>query len=201
MSMANSALRFRYAAAAVLLAYGAFGAPQAFAADTPTMAQFQALEARTQKLEDEEQIRQLLVEYGHLLDTHDLQGYANLFAKDGEWIGGFGKAKGPDGILALMEKFMGKGTGGFDVSKVRGFHLLTNMIVHVDGDHATALSKLVFMARNPDNKPVPVMGGHYDDTLVRENGQWKFLRRYVMMDIPYQDPRTITAPKPAPAQP
>jgi hypothetical protein len=43
------------------------------------------------------------------------------------------------------------------------------------------------------------MGGHYDDTLIREDGQWKFQRRVVMMEIPFQDPREIKGePPPAP---
>jgi hypothetical protein len=42
--------------------------------------------------------------------------------------------------------------------------------------------------------------GHYDDELIRENGHWTFLRRVVMMEIPYQDPRDIQGePPPAPA--
>ncbi len=178
--------------AALLLASSAAQCAPARGAFTP--AQFRALEARVQVLEDKDAIRELLVQYGHTLDTHDLAGYSRLFAKDGEWIGGFGSAKGPDAILALMRKYIGDAP--FDATGVKGFHLLTNMIVRVHGDRATALSKIVFMAREPDGKPVPVMGGHYDDTLIREDGTWKFLRRVVMMDIPYQDPRMIVMPPP-----
>jgi len=60
--------------------------------------------ARIQRLEDIEEIRTLLVDYGRLLDAHDLAGCSRLFARDGEWIGGFGSAKGPTAIQALMEK-------------------------------------------------------------------------------------------------
>jgi hypothetical protein len=134
-----------------------------------------------------------------MLDTHDLVGYANLFARDGEWIGGFGRARGPKAILALMRKYLG--TQRPDPRKVTGFHLMTNILIHLDGDRATAESKLVFMYRSKDDKPVPVMGGHYDDTLIREDGHWKFLRRVVMMDIPYQDPRTIKGTPPPPPLP
>jgi hypothetical protein len=156
-----------------------------------------SIESRLQRLEDENEIRWVLVEYGRRLDAHDLVGYSELFAKDGEWIGGFGSAKGPAGILALMEKSMG--TALPDPKNVRGFHVLTNPVVHVDGDHATALSKLIFMGKGPENRPVAMLGGHYDDTFIREDGHWKFLRRVVMLDIPYQDPRdesTVKGTKP-----
>src|ERR1700722_12716832 len=164
----------------------------------PTQADFDALKARVQQTEDRQEIAQLIVEYGHLLDTHDLVGYSNLFAKDGEWIGGFGRAKGPKAILAMMNKYIG--TAPYDPRNVKGFHLLTNIVIHVNGDHATAWSRIIYMVRNKENKPTPAMGGHYDDELIRETGHWKFLRRVVMMEIPFQDPREIKGePPPAPA--
>jgi uncharacterized protein (TIGR02246 family) len=155
-----------------------------------------SVEARLQRLEDEQEIRDVLYEYGRRLDSGDLEGYAQLFAKDGEWIGGFGSAKGPADILALMQKFIKTKP---DPKNVHGFHVFTNPVVHVDGDHATSLCKLIFMGRGPDNRPVPMLGGHYDDTFVREDGHWKFQRRVVMLDIPYQDPRdesTVKGSKP-----
>jgi SnoaL-like domain len=166
-------------------------------AATPTEAQFRELKTQVQAVQDRLEIQQLIVEYGHLLDTHDLVGYSNLFARDGEWIGGFGRAKGPQAILAMMNRYIG--TAPFDAANVKGFHLLTNIIVHVHGDHATGWSRIIYMVRNKDDKPAPAMGGHYDDTFVREDGHWKFQRRLVMMEIPYQDPRDIKGePPPAP---
>ena len=165
----------------------------------PTQAQFDALSARVQEVHDRLEIQQLIVEYGHLLDTHDLVGYSNLFAQDGEWIGGFGRAKGPKAILALMNKYIG--TAPYDPGNVKGFHLLTNIVIHLDGDRATVWSRIVYMVRNKDNRPEPAMGGHYDDIVVREEGHWKFLRRVVMMEIPFQDPRQIKGePPPPPAR-
>ena len=37
-------------------------------------------------------------------------------------------------------------------------------------------------------KPAILCGGHYDDTLIREDGRWKFLRRVAVNDIPHSDP-------------
>src|SRR6201986_2522451 len=62
------------------------------------------LAARVQRLEDQEEIRMLLVIYGPSLDARDFAKYASLFAKDGEWTGGFGTAKGPAAIKAMMDK-------------------------------------------------------------------------------------------------
>ncbi len=142
-----------------------------------------SLEARVQRLEDEEAIRNLLVEYGHDLDTLDLVAYSNLFAKEGTWSGGIGSAKGPAGILAMLQKATAK-SPPYDPKKVRSFHLMTNFSIHVDGDRATAQSKWTFFGRTADNKLEPRLSGHYDDVFIREDGKWKFLSRVAPHDIP-----------------
>lgn len=129
----------------------------AASAAPPSEADFAALRAQVQEVHDRLEIQQLVVEYGHLLDTHDLVGYSNLFARDGEWIGGFGRAKGPAAILAMMNKYIG--TAPFDPKDVKGFHLLTNIIVHVHGDHATAWSRIIYMVRNKETSPLRPWGG------------------------------------------
>jgi len=64
-------------------------------------------EARLQRLEDIESIRRLLTDYGRDLDRRDFKAYSELFAADGVWDGGFGAAKGPAEIQAMMEKSIG----------------------------------------------------------------------------------------------
>src|SRR5260370_37182653 len=60
------------------------------------------IEARLRRLEDREQIRQLIQEYGRHLDARDLVAYGRLFAEDGEWLGGPGYGKTPAGITARV---------------------------------------------------------------------------------------------------
>lgn len=162
-----------------------------------------SLEARLQRQEDTEAIRRLLREYGKRLDAGDLQGYARLFAVDGEWIGGFGSVKGRDRIAPFMEKNM-SGPPPWEATASasappkpgpRGAHLMTNEIIEVNGDKATAWSKWTYMARSVENRPFPVMVGVYEDVLVRESGEWKFLRRVVSGDIPFSEaPTKMQAP-------
>src|SRR5579862_2114394 len=104
-SLTHEVRRFACAALSAAALLGSAVSPAAAAA--PTRAEFDALKARVQETQDRLEIQQLIVEYGHLLDTHDLVGYSNLFAQDGEWIGGFGRAKGPQAILAMMNKYIG----------------------------------------------------------------------------------------------
>lgn len=141
-----------------------------------------SLAARVQRLDDIEEIRTLLLNYGRYLDAHDFKAYGQLFAKDGEWIGGFGSVKGPAAIEAFMVKNIGS------PGKPGGtYHLLTNFIIDVHGDTATAWSRWNFVTPGPDKKPAIAQGGHYEDTLVRENGRWKFSRREAFTDIPHPE--------------
>ena len=134
-------------------------------------------------------IRVLLIDYGRYLDAHDLAAYSHLFAENGEWVGGFGSAKGPAAIQALMEKNLGATPKNQPGST---YHLLTNFVIDVNGNTATAWSRWTFVVTGADKRPSMMYAGHYDDILVRDRGRWKFNRRVAVDDIP---PDTATAPK------
>jgi uncharacterized protein (TIGR02246 family) len=142
----------------------------------------QSLTARIQRLEDTEEIRTLLLNYGRYLDARDFAAYSHLFAKDGEWAGGFGTVKGPTAIQAFMEKNIP------GPNKDHNYHLLTNFVIDVHGDTATAWSRWTFVVPGPDKRPAMAQGGRYDDILVREDGRWKFKRRVASNDLPAAPP-------------
>lgn len=152
------------------------------------------LEKRVDKLESEQQIREVIIKYGEYLDARDYADYASLFAKDGTWTGGFGSFTGPAAIQKMLEDNMGKPKPGF-INK-DNFHLDTTVVVHVndDGNTATARSRYLFFIKSADNRPVPLLAGRYFDTFVRENGQWKIKTRKSSDVIPY---RNGDAPPPA----
>lgn len=140
------------------------------------------LAARVQLMEDKEEIRTLLTDYGRFLDLRDFAAYSRLFAKDGEWIGGLGSVQGPAAIQAFMEKNIpGANTGNT-------YHIMSNFEIQVQGDQATAWSRWAFVTPGPDQKPVIAQGGRYEDTLIRENGHWKFKRRIALNDLPRPAP-------------
>jgi hypothetical protein len=152
-------------------------------AAAPVLAQdqdLQSLAARVQKLEDREEIRALILAYGRAHDHRDYRTYADLFAAEGEWIGGLGSAKGPEGIFALMDERIGHdplpaGSGTF--------HVMTNEEIEIDGDRASSTTKWLYITPADDNSPKLTYLGHYDDQFVREGGKWKFLRRQSVSDI------------------
>jgi uncharacterized protein (TIGR02246 family) len=120
-----------------------------------------------------------LLDYGRFLDARDLVAYSRLFAKDGEWVGGFGSARGPEEILAFMQKNLGTGP-----NRGNTYHILSNFEIVVDRDTATAWSRWTFITPTADGKPVISQAGRYDDVLVREDGRWRFKRRAASNDIP-----------------
>jgi len=145
----------------------------------PAWAQSKPRESADQivrRIVDKEDIERVLLEYGRALDARDFTAYSNLFATDGEWIGGFGAVKGPANIKAFMEKNMG--TNG---NPTNNYHLLSNFVVTVSGDTATAWSRWAFV-QPQERGAVIAQAGRYDDTFVRENGVWKFKKRTASND-------------------
>lgn len=155
------------------------------------------LAQRVQALEDEKEIREVLVQYGEFLDARDYRSYAQLFAEDGVWSGGFGSFTGPEAIEAMLEENMGTHEPGF-INK-DNFHLNTTMVVHAEGDTATARSRYLFITRSPDDRPIVALAGRYEDELVRENGEWKIRTRRSHGVIPYRD-GNASPPATPPAQ-
>lgn len=141
-----------------------------------------------QELADREAIRDVLLEYGRAFDERRLQDYANLFAENGTWGGGANPSRGPGGVLDMITKTVAQIP---TAPGKRNFHVMTNMAVDVDagGETATAWSRYTFYMPSEDGtKPVPFVSGVYDDTLVKVNGQWKFLSRKLTADVSGRPP-------------
>jgi 3-phenylpropionate/cinnamic acid dioxygenase small subunit len=139
-----------------------------------------ALEARIQRIEDRAEIERLLLEYGRSLDNRDFATYASLFAESGEWKGALGSYRGPAAIKAAMEKIFTDAAS--DIPQGSNYHLISNVIIDVDGDRATASSKFMFL-KMEKSKPDPVVAGRYEDVLIREKGVWKFLQRVALPPV------------------
>jgi hypothetical protein len=137
---------------------------------------------RLQQLLDKEEIAALLLDYGRHLDSRDFAAYSRLFARDGEWVGGFGSVTGPAAIQAFMEKNMGTAP-----NRANNYHLLSNFVITVSGDTATAWSRWAFVVPGAPGAAISPAGRYYD-TLVREDGRGRFKRRVASND---------TAPPPA----
>ena len=74
-----------------------------------------------------------------------------------------------------MEKAMGT------QNTAKNYHLLSNFVITVNGDTATAWSRWAFVVPGQQGAAI-AQAGRYDDELVRENGRWKFKKRVASND-------------------
>jgi uncharacterized protein (TIGR02246 family) len=151
---------------AMLATVPAFAAEQARA---PT------LEQRLQRVEDELAIQRVLIEYSATQDARDYAGYAALFAKSGEWVNGRNVYKGREAIQKMLVDLYGPPPPGY--VNTESYHITSNPQIYVQGDRATARSRHLLVMRGPNGEPTPMLAGRYEDEFIREDGQWKILRR------------------------
>lgn len=124
---------------------------------------------RLRKVEDELAIGQLRARYCHLLDDMQWPEFVNLFTEDGVFQG-LSKVQGHG---ALMHFF------GTEVPQIaeRFWHFCTNGTIDIQGDTATGRISMYYISIT---KGVSyVSAGHYDDVVVRVNGEWKFKSRVI----------------------
>lgn len=125
------------------------------------------------ELTDRLAIVDLLHRYATGLDTKDWDLLASVFTADGvaDYSALGGVNEGPAAICKLCSGAL----GGLDASQ----HIITNEVIVIDGDRATARcyfqAQHVFAgAEGGDNF---LVGGTYDDELVRTADGWRIQRR------------------------
>lgn len=137
--------------------------------------QSSALEERLRRVEDELAIQRILVDYSATQDARDYAGYAALFAREGEWVNGRSVYKGREAIHEMLVGLYGPTPS--DYQNTESYHITSNARIDVDGDRATAHSRHLLVMRGPNGEPTPRLAGRYEDELIREEGEWKILRR------------------------
>src|SRR5690606_36912937 len=133
------------------------------------------VEQRLQRVEDELAIRRVLVDYSATQDARDFDAYVALFAEDGEWVNGETVYTGRDAIREMLVGLYGETPPGYE--NAESYHIVSNPQIDLDGDRATARSRHLLVLRGPDGAPTPTLAGIYEDEFIRENGEWKILRR------------------------
>jgi ketosteroid isomerase-like protein len=117
------------------------------------------------------EIEQLAARYIHAADRGDGETFASTFTEDGQLGTVAGRATLAEFGAGVPERRPG----------VR--HWLSNLLIEGDGDTATMRSYLRMTARTgPDQSPVEVATGCYEDRLLKVDGRWLFHVRTFVSD-------------------
>ncbi len=135
--------------------------------------------------EDRAQIEDLQARYLFALDFFDLDAYVSTFTEDGVLDIIEYKVKGRDAIRKAIEE----SRAVFDRSGSKvpeglypatGRHNITNIVIKVEGDKAYGRAYWFHYSNdNPERKAVFDGYGHYEDEMVKVNGQWLFSKRVI----------------------
>lgn len=126
-----------------------------------------------QTLADRQAIDQLVAgDYPRALDAQDWDAYLSHFTEDAELALGPQTAHGHAEIRQLLEGLPG----------ARINHVISNLSYEIDGDTATGGSYWEDIGL-VDGAPGVAVAGHYEDTLRKADGEWKFTRRAIVIDF------------------
>ena len=125
-------------------------------------------------VEDKDAIREVLAEYCFRLDDGRFTEMATLFTEDGTWDTAFGKATGRAAITELASSLRTRA----QQPRPRAVHLVTNIAITLDGEHARARSNWMVMQNDPQGPRIG-SGGAYIDEMVRGDGSWLFRYRKI----------------------
>jgi ketosteroid isomerase-like protein len=120
----------------------------------------------------------LIHAYAERIDAGDLDGVAALFA-DATWRSP-GRAEPLRGAAAVRRAYDGVILyDGAPSTK----HVVTNVVVEVTGDNATARSYFTVLQARPDLPLQPIIAGRYHDAFARVAGVWRFTDRLILPDL------------------
>jgi len=133
--------------------------------------------------EDRAAIIDLQSRYLFAMDFQDAETYASTFAEDGVINWARGEIKGRKAIYEFMASGEYNPTSSAEEGKwpAASRHFITNQVIRVDGDTAKARTYWFQATNNTADRQTMVLGlfGHYEDELVKIDGQWYFKKRTI----------------------
>jgi len=125
---------------------------------------------------DQVEIQGLAARYNHAIDSGDAEGFVATFVEAGVLDAG-------PGLLVEGHPALKDFATNFASSVRAPRHVATNLVIDGESDHATlkAYVQMYLMSGEPAQQVI-MAAGKYDDTLVKEDGKWKFVRRNFTAD-------------------
>ncbi len=116
-------------------------------------------------------IHELMARYAERIDAKDPAGAVACFAQDGVGVY-WGEYRGREAIEARLTEIL-------DAFLATSHHL-SNILITLDGERATALSYVYAFHRLAGSREPMHYWGRWVDALVKRDGQWLFARREVV---------------------
>jgi len=141
--------------------------------------------AQTGYGEDRARIEDLQARYMFALDFRDPEAYASTFTPDGVLDYGAGEIRGREAIKSFINESRknAEAQAAKDVSGLRpaaGRHNISNIVLRIEGDKAVGRAYWFHMGNNNPKRTATLDSfGHYEDEMVKVNGQWLFSKRKI----------------------
>ena len=130
--------------------------------------------------EDRAAIEDLQARYLFAMDFGDPDLYVTLFTEDGILDVGSGEIRGRKAIRDVIAKMPNSRTSENGLRPASGRHNISNIAIKVNGNKASGRAYWFhYSNNNPERKSVFDGYGHYEDDMVKVNGQWFFTKRRI----------------------
>jgi ketosteroid isomerase-like protein len=134
--------------------------------------------------EDRALIEDLQARYLFALDSFDLDTYVSTFTEDGILDIVEYQVQGREEIRKSLEEsrpvFVPGTEGEQEQYPASSRHNITNIVIKVDGDKASGRAYWFHYGNdNPERKAEIDAYGHYEDEMVKVDGQWLFSKRVI----------------------
>ena len=136
--------------------------------------------ADTSYAEDRAAIEDLQARYLFAMDFGDPDLYVTMFTEDGILDVGSGEIKGRKAIRDVIAKMPNSRTTENGLRPASGRHNISNIVIKVNGNKAVSRAYWFhYSNNNPERRGVFSGYGHYEDEMVKVNGQWFFTKRTI----------------------
>jgi hypothetical protein len=138
--------------------------------------------AATSYAEDRAAIENLQARYLFAMDFHDPDLYVTTFTEDGILDVGSGEIRGRKAIRDVIARMPNPTAPPADSElwQAVGRHNISNIVLKIEGNKAAGRAYWFHYSNDTERRSAVFDGfGHYEDELVKVNGQWLFTKRRI----------------------
>ena len=134
--------------------------------------------------DDRALIEDLQARYLFAFDFGDAAGYSGTFTPDGILDFGQGEVKGREAIAKFItdgrtRNLEARANTPAGERPSIGRHIINNIVVKIDGNKARGVAYWTHMTSGSNGRGTVDFFGHYEDEMVKVNGEWLFARRRI----------------------